>query len=44
MDLLTYHLSATITEQPALPGNPSQKVEDYVAAKFYCPHALADGN
>jgi len=30
--------------QPALASTPSQKLEDFVGAKFYCPQALADGN
>jgi len=29
------------TGQPALNGTP---MEDFVGAKFYCTHALADGN
>jgi len=32
------------TGQPALAGTSSYEVEDFVGAKFYCPHALADGN
>jgi len=32
------------TGQPALAGTRSKELEDYVAAKFYCPHVLADGN
>jgi len=27
-----------------LAGTSSQEPEDFVGAKFYCPHALADGN
>jgi len=27
--------------QPALAGTSSQELEDFVGAKFYCPHALA---
>ena len=27
-----------------LAGTSSQELEDFVGAKFYCPHALADGN
>jgi len=30
--------------QPALAGNSSEDLEDFVGAKFYCPHALADSN
>jgi len=30
--------------QPALAGTSSLELEDFVGAKFYCPHALADGN
>jgi len=32
------------TGQPALASTPSQELEDFAGAKFYCPHALADGN
>jgi len=32
------------TGQPALAGTYSQELEDFIGAKFYCPHALADGN
>jgi len=32
------------TGQPVLAGTPSQELEDSVPGKFYCPHALADGN
>jgi len=31
------------TGQPALAGTSSSELEDSVGAKFYCPHALADG-
>jgi len=27
-----------------LAGTSSQELEDFVGAKFYCPHALADDN
>jgi len=27
-----------------LAGTTSSELEDFVGAKFYCPHALADGN
>jgi len=27
-----------------LAGTSSLELEDFVGAKFYCPHALADGN
>jgi len=27
-----------------LAGTSSEELEDFVGAKFYCPHALADGN
>jgi len=27
-----------------LAGTSGQELEDFVGAKFYCPHALADGN
>jgi len=32
------------TGQPALAGTSSQELEDFVGAKFYYPHTLADGN
>jgi len=32
------------TGQAALAGTSSEELEDSVGAKFYCPHALADGN
>jgi len=32
------------TGQPALASNPSEELEDFIEAKFYYPHALADGN
>jgi len=32
------------TRRPALAGTSSWEREDIVGAKFYCPHALADGN
>ena len=32
------------TGQPALAGMSSKELEDFVGAKFYCPHALTDGN
>jgi len=32
------------TSQPALTDTSSGELEDFVGAKFYCPHALADGN
>ena len=32
------------TRQPATAGTSSYELEDFVGAKFYCPHALADGN
>jgi len=32
------------TGQPAFAGPPFKNEEDFVGAKFYCPHALADGN
>jgi len=32
------------TGQPALAGTPTYELKDFVRAKFYCPHALADGN
>ena len=32
------------TGQPALAGTSSEELADFVGAKFYCPHALADGN
>jgi len=35
--------SGRYTGQPALAGTSSQELEDFVVAKFYCPHALADG-
>ena len=30
--------------QPALASISRSELEDFVSAKFYCPHALADGN
>ena len=30
--------------QPALASTSSEALGDFVGAKFYCPHALADGN
>jgi len=32
------------TGQPALAGTCGEELEDFVAAIFYCPQALADGN
>jgi len=32
------------TGQPALSGTSRLELEDFAGAKFYCPHALADGN
>ena len=32
------------TRQPASAGTSSSELEDFVGAKFYCPHVLADGN
>ena len=32
------------TGQPALASIPSYELQDFAGAKFYCPHALADGN
>jgi len=32
------------TGQPTLDGTCSQELEDFVGAKFYCLHALADGS
>jgi len=32
------------THQPALAGTSSQEMKDFVGAKFYCLHVLADGN
>jgi len=32
------------TGQPVLADIISEELEDFVGAKFYCPHALADGN
>jgi len=32
------------TPQRALAGIPSEELHDFVGAKFYCPHALVDGN
>jgi len=31
------------TGQPAFAGTSILELEDFVGAKFYCPHALADG-
>ena len=30
--------------QPVLAGTFGLKLEDFVGAKFHCPHALADDN
>jgi len=30
--------------QPMLAGTSSSELEDFVGAKFYCPHAHSDGN
>jgi len=32
------------TSQPVLAGTSGYELEDFVGAKFYCPHAIADGN
>jgi len=32
------------TGQPLLASTPSQELQDFVGGKFYCLHALADGN
>jgi len=32
------------TGQNALADTTSEELEDFVGAKPYCPHALADGN
>jgi len=32
------------TDQCVLAGTPSLELEDFAEAKFYCLHALADGN
>jgi len=32
------------TCQPVLAGTSSYELEDFVGVKFYCPHALTDGN
>ena len=32
------------TGQPASAGTSSYELEDFVGAKFFCPHALADSN
>jgi len=32
------------TGQPVLSSTSSQELENFDGAKFYCPHALADGN
>jgi len=32
------------TSQPALASTPTYELEDFVGAKFYCPHAVAGGN
>ena len=37
------HFIAIIQEQPVLAYTRSQELDNYVGAKFYCPHALADG-
>jgi len=33
----------TLQQQPSFHGHDT-KLKDFVGAKFYCPHALADGN
>jgi len=30
------------TGQPALAGTSSRELDDFIGAKFFCPHALAD--
>jgi len=30
--------------QPALSSSCSSELQDFVGARFYCPHALTDGN
>jgi len=32
------------TGYPALAGTSTKELEDFVGAKFYCQHDLADGN
>jgi len=32
------------TPQPVLAGTLGQELGDFVGAKFYCPHAIADSN
>jgi len=32
------------TGQPVSAGTSSKELEDFVGAKFYCLHAIADGN
>jgi len=32
------------TSQPGLASTSSYELEDFAGAKFYCPHALAEGN
>ena len=39
-----YYYHHFIAAQPALASTPSQELDDFVGAKFYYLHALADGN
>jgi len=39
----SHHFMAFI-HQPVLAGTFGLKLEDFVGAKFHCPHALADDN
>jgi len=38
------HVEQKQLGRPALAGTSSKELEDFVGAKFYCPHAIADGN
>ena len=38
------HRFTAIIQVTALAGTSSEELEDFAGAKFYCPHALADGN
>jgi len=42
MELLQFY--SHYTGQPALASTPSSEMEDFVGAKFYYPHTLADSN
>jgi len=37
------HRFTAIIQVTAFAGTSSEELEDFVGAKFYCPHALVDG-